>query len=276
MRALKIAAMLPWLLLISGVLMAATQYGEATVEKGAMTVIREGKTLKFEESAKAVPINEQDLIRVRANSLVQLKSREKATITLGSNAVFEVKPWQSHGSSGFLRALFGRFRSVVAGLSGGEQFNVKTATATIGVKGTTNRGQVNNRGGSLLYAEQHTTFLHGQTGGEQEVGQGNVSLTLNFNPPTPPAPAPPAFLQLFQQNLDSPPANGNEGGNFTGQDILVNNGIVTQDDLDSGQGNGGGEGGGGGGQGYTPPAANPNPNAGNEATQRAHVPLSFQ
>jgi FecR protein len=276
MKALKIAALLPWLLLIAGVLWAATQYGEATVEKGAMTVIREGRTLKFEQSRQTVPINEQDLIRVRADSLVQLKSRENATITLGSNAVFEVKPWQAHGSSGFLRALFGRFRSVVAGLSGGEQFNVKTATATIGVKGTKNSGQVNNRGGTLLFAEEHPTFLHGQTGGEQEVGEGNISLILNFQPPTPPQKAPPEFKELFEKNLDSPPANGKDGGNFTGQDILVNNGIVTQDDLNSGKGNGGGGGGGGGEPGYTPPINHVNPNAGNEATQRARVPLNFQ
>ena len=136
MKALKIATVLPWLLLAAGALWAAPQYGEAVIGKGSMTIVREGRSLQFETVNQRVPVNEDDLIRVRAESEVVLTSREKATITLGSNSVFQVKPWRARGQSGTVRALFGRFRAAIVGLTGGEQFNVRTATATIGVKGT--------------------------------------------------------------------------------------------------------------------------------------------
>lgn len=272
MKALKFAMVLSALLLTAGLLWAAPQYGEAIVEQGSMTIVREGQTLKFDKVKESVPVNEEDLIRVRADSLVQLKSRENATITLGANAVFQVKPWQAQGKSGFLRALFGRFRSVVVGLSGGEQFNVKTATATIGVKGTENHNQVTSRGGLVSIGVENTTYVLGQTGGEREVPPGFVSLGLNFQPPTAPAPLPPGFANLLNaQNLGSPSPNSPAGQNFVGEELLIAAGIVTRLDLDANKGHGGGE--------ETGPDKRkvelPRINA-NAAPQRARVPIGFQ
>jgi FecR protein len=271
MKPMKIAAILPWLLLAAGMVWAATQYGEATVERGSMTIIREGRTLKFEQSAQSVPVNEQDLIRVRPDSLVQLKSRENATLTLGANAVFEVKPWQSHGRSGFMRALFGRFRAAVASLSGGEQFNVKTATATIGVKGTEYLTQVTNRGGTLLIVTNHVVGFQGQTGGESNVGTGFLALIINFHPPTPNSHVPPGLENLFN-NLGSPNPNSDDAGHFLGANILINTGIINQDQLNEGQGNGGGGGGVGGGN---IPPINFNSNDAYNATRLGNVTLKF-
>lgn len=239
MKALKIAAILPWLLLISGVVLAATQYGEAVIERGSMTIIREGQTLSYDQVNRPIAVNEEDLIRVRADSLVKLQSRENATLTLGSNSVFEVKPWQAHGRTGFLRALFGRFRAAVATLSGGEQFNVKTATATIGVKGTQYLTQVTNRGGTMLIVTDHVVGLQGQTGNEFNVSQGHISLVINFRPPTPPAPVPAGVTnQINSNNLNSPEPNSNQAGQFAGANILIQNGIVTPSELQQGEGTG--------------------------------------
>ncbi len=271
MKALKIATILPWLLLASGALWAATQYGEAVIEKGEMTIVREGRSLQFDKVNQAIPVNEEDLIRVRDNSLVQLKSRESATITLGANAVFQVKPWQSQGKSGFMRALFGRFRASIVGLTGGEQFNMKTATATIGVKGTGYLAQVTNRGNTLLIVLDHTVGFQGQQGGETGVGEGFTSLIINFNRGTPPIHTPPG---LDTGDVNAPPPNGNNGGNFNNENILVGSGIVTQGDLD--QGKGGGGGGGGGQQGGINQPPTTDPNAAFDAIQRARVPLQFK
>jgi FecR protein len=246
MKALKIAAILPALLLTAGVLWAATQYGEAVIQKGAMTVVREGKTLKFDQTGTAIPINEQDLIRVRAESLVELKSRENATITLGSNSVFQVKPWQAEGKTGLLRALFGRFRASIVGLTGGEQFNVKTATATIGVKGTEYRTQVTNRGGTMLVVTHNLVGFHGQRGTEINVDTGHLSLILGINPPTPPIPVPPEVNKEFNDdNLDSPPPNSKRGRRFAGQDSLIEHGVTDKDTLDDSSGDSSGGTGGG-------------------------------
>jgi len=272
MKALKIAAILPWMLLAAGVLMAATQYGEAVIEKGEMTIVREGRSLQFDKVNTAIPVNEEDLIRVRDNSLVQLKSRESATISLGANAVFQVKPWRSQGKSGFLRALFGRFRAAVVGLSGGEQFNMKTATATIGVKGTGYLAQVTNRGSTLLVVIDHTVGFGGQRGGETDVTEGFTSLIININRPTPPANTP----EGLGNGLNAPPANSDDGGNFNDEGILIKVGIVSQGDLDQGKGEGGGQGGGQGGGGSGTHNDRTDPNAAFDAIQRARVPLQFQ
>ena len=271
MKALKIATILPLLLLVSGVLWAATQYGEATIEKGSMTIIREGHTLQFSEVNRPVPVNELDLIRVRDNSSVVLKSRENATMTLGANAVFQVKQWRKREKQGFVRALFGRFRAAIVGLTGGEQFNVKTATATIGVKGTKYRTQVTSRGGTMLIVTHHIVGLHGQRGTEVNVNTGQLSLVVNVNPATPPAPVPPEVGKKFgDDDLNSPPPNSNTAQDFAGEDGLKRAGIVNDDDLDSGKGDG-----------YVPPPPPDVPevdvdvNAASEALRRARVRLSF-
>lgn len=247
MKALRIAMLLPGLLLVSGVLWAATQYGEATIEQGSMTVLREGQTLTFDEPNRPVPVNEGDLIRVRPESVVQLKSRENATITLGSNAVFQVKPWRAKGKTGFLRALFGRFRASVATLTGGEQFNVRTATATIGVKGTKFFWQTNNRGGSLVGVTQSNVGVQGQIGPEQGLGPGFASLVLGSNPATSPIPIPQELLDAFNAGLNSPAANSPAARRFVAQQALINAGILNEDTLNETSGDDGGTGGDDGG-----------------------------
>ena len=275
MKALKIATVLPLLLLLSGALMAATQYGEATVEQGSMTIVREGRSLQFNTVNETVPVNEEDLIRVREDSRVVLKSRENATMTLGANAVFHVKPWRAKGKTGFVRALFGRFRATIAGLVGGEQFNVKTATATIGVKGTEYLSAITSRGSTMLITTEHDPDFTGQRGPPVDVQPGEMSLVININPPTPPAPVPPEVGQQFGiNNLNAPPPNSRRGRNFPGERGLVRSGIVTDDDLDEGKGDGAG----GGPPGGPPPNAPQiqfDPNAGSGATQIGNVRIRF-
>lgn len=276
MKALKFAMLLPGLLLVSGVLLAATQYGEAIIEQGSMTVLREGQTLTFDQVNRAVPVNEGDLIRVRPESVVQLKSRENATITLGSNAVFQVKPWRAKGKTGFLRALFGRFRASVATLTGGEQFNVRTATATIGVKGTEFFWQTNNRGGSLVGVTESNVGLQGQVGPEQGLGPGFASLVVGANPATSPIPIPQNLLDAFNANLNSPAANSPAARRFVAQQSLIDAGIVDQDTLDENSGDesggeGGDDGGGSGGGSLLPDVDG----AAAGGARRATLPLDF-
>lgn len=54
---------------------AAARYGDAVVEEGTMTIVREGQSLSFKASGQAVPVNERDLVRVRDASRVVLKQR---------------------------------------------------------------------------------------------------------------------------------------------------------------------------------------------------------
>lgn len=273
MKAFKIATVLPWLLIVAGVLSAATQYGEAVIEQGAMTIVREGQTLRFDEANQPIPVNEQDLLRVAEGSQVTLTSREKATVTLGSNAVFHVKPWRSREKSGFLRGLFGKFRAAVVGLVGGEEFNVKTATATIGVKGTEYLTSVTSRGSTMLVVTDDDPEFTGQFGPPVDVNAGQLSLVININPPTPPVPTPPGVERAFNvNNLGSPPPNSPQGKNLPAEDTLVDEGIVSEDDLDEGKGD---DAFGDRPPRFQTPALNFDPNAASNALRRARVPLRF-
>jgi len=271
--ATAIIAFVALMILGAGSGWSAVKYGDAILEKGAMTVLREGRTLRFDQANEQIVINENDLIRVRPASRVVLNSREKASLVLGGNSVFHVKPWQSKGKTGFMRALFGKFRASVVGLLGGEQFNVKTATATIGVKGSGYRSQVTNRGGTLLLVEDHTIGLQGQRGPEVDVPEGFVSLTITIFPSSPATGAPQGLLNKFgSDDLDSGGANSPGGGSFVGEKDLVDGGLVDQGTLDDGKGSGGGD-----GFSREPIEINLNfdPNAAHDALQRGRVRLEF-
>ena len=155
-------------------LFAAAKYGDAILKRGSMTVVRQGRTTRYRRINQSIPIEENDLIRVRSRSRVLLKTREKADMTLGSNSVFHVKRWRKKGKTGFARSLFGRFRATVTGLFGGSRVNVRTASATIGVKGTRFQVQVTNRGGTLLAVQESNVALEGQTGPEVDVGENRA------------------------------------------------------------------------------------------------------
>ena len=234
----KLVVTLAALLLAAPVAWAATPYGEATIEKGNITVMREGKRLKFDQSNSPIEIHEGDLIRVRRKSQMVLTSREKATITLGSNAVFQVKPWESRGKTGLSRVLFGKVRASITGLTGGERFNVKTATATIGVKGTGYNTAVNPRGDSMLVTTENVVQFGGQSGGDQDVGLNHLSVVVNGKAATAPVLVPEEVLNaLSGTNLDSPEPNTPAASALPGEQALVNAGIITSQDAEEGKRN---------------------------------------
>ena len=138
---------------------AQEKYGDAILEKGTLTVVRGGQNLKFSKAPESIPVFVDDLLRVGEDSSVSLKTREKSTINMGANAVFQVKPFQFQEKQGFARLLFGRFRSVVSGLTGGESMNTKTATAVIGVKGTENLAAIRPRGDTMLIGVKDRTSV---------------------------------------------------------------------------------------------------------------------
>ncbi len=217
-------------------LRAQEEYGQATLERGTLTVLRQGDSLKFQTANEQVPVLVGDLLRVGADSRVTLRTREKSTIAMGANAVFQVKPFQQQEKQGFARLLFGRFRSLVEGLFGGETVNTKTATAVIGVKGTENLVSVTPRGNTMTIGVQDVTDLIGQTGEEVPIGPNTVSIVLGDRSATLAVVVPPAVLDQFAgDNLDSPNPTSPEARRFPGQNALVQAGIVSQDDLDEAQ-----------------------------------------
>ena len=248
---------------------AQDKYGDALLEKGTLTVVRGGQNLKFSKANELVPVFVDDLLRVGEDARVSLKTREKSTINMGANAVFQVKPFQFQEKQGFARLLFGRFRSVVSGLSGGESMNTKTATAVIGVKDRTSVQSAARASKRVVYfgrqrfeieedvapvravnRNEQADFIlipstpdagvqarRVQDGGDGVgVDPNTVTLVIGDNEPTPPAPVPPEVVQEFQgDNLNAPAPESEEASSFPGQDGLVKAGITSQEDLDEGE-----------------------------------------
>jgi len=213
---------------------AAAPYGDATIEQGSLTVVRGGKRLQFSQGQGRVPVEEQDLLRVGPNSRVLLSTPEKATLTLGSNAVMHVKPWERQERRGFLRMLFGRVRSTVAQLTGGEQFSMKTATATIGVKGTEFDTTQDSNQNVWTFTREGVVEFVGLEGPPVDIVPGNISVVVNGRSATPPAPLPPQ-METTVENLDAPEPTSNEAGELPGGGELVESGIVPETELQESQ-----------------------------------------
>ncbi len=208
----------------------ATQYGLATVEQGEMTILREGKAISFRASPQAVPVNERDLVRVREASRIVLKTQDKATMTLGANAVFQCEPWQTPDRSGTFRMLFGRFRAQIVGLAGGERFNVKTATATIGVKGTEYSFALASNGNAAVLGIENVVTAAGRDNVEQPVGPNQVSAIIGGGPATPSVSAPDDFKREMGR-VDSPAAGSPEAGSLPSEGSLIERGVMSKESV---------------------------------------------
>ncbi len=210
---------------------SADQYGAASVEQGSMTIVRSGRSTAFRVSPAPVAVMDGDLVRLRDDSRVVLKTRDKANITLGSNAIFQVEPWQTPQKSGIFRMVFGRFRATITGLVGEERFNMKTATATIGVKGTENTGAVTSVGNTAVQGIENVTTNSGPDGVDQNVGPNMLSVTVGGQPATPAVSVTPEFKREMV-SLAAPPAGSTQGNTLPAENSLVTTGVVTKENLD--------------------------------------------
>ena len=206
----------------------AAKYGDATIDSGKMTVLREGKRLVFRAADGRVQINEQDVIRVGRKSRVVLNTPAPATLTLGSNSVLHVKPWQKRKKRGFLRMLFGRVRASVTSIVGKERFNVRTATATIGVKGTDFTTSVTAQSNTSVNVNDGIVGLVGPDGVEVDIPIGQISVVVGLRT-TPPAPTPP---EVEAAPLDAPDPTTPEALELPAQEAIIEAGIFTQEEAE--------------------------------------------
>ena len=214
--------------LFSATAWGAAKYGDATIESGKMTVLREGKRLVFRAADGGVQINEQDVIRVGKKSKVVLITPAPATLTLGSNSILHVKPWQKRRKRGFLRMLFGRVRASVTTVVGKERFNVRTATATIGVKGTDFITSVTAQANTSVNVTDGIVGLVGPDGVEVDIPIGQISIVVGLRT-TPPAPTPP---EVEAAPLDAPDPTTPEALELPAQAAIIEAGIFTQQEAE--------------------------------------------
>lgn len=89
-----------------------TEYGSARVLKGDLTVVRNGKIYTYTSNNQNVSILTGDVLQVGQESRVILNTVESTQIRLGSNSVFQVKPWKKRQKTGYARLLYGKLRFI--------------------------------------------------------------------------------------------------------------------------------------------------------------------
>jgi FecR protein len=208
---------------------AAPLYGNLVVQQGEMTIVRDGQLLQYKASPTQITVEERDLLRVRSASKVVMTTRDHATLTLGSNAILNCIPWSTSKSKGILRVLFGRMQAKVQGAAG-QEFAIKTSTATIGVKGTEYRLAETSNGNSVVLGVENTVIVTGDDGVEQRITANQVSAVVAGAPATR-AEVAPAELVRELADLDSPDPDAKEALQLPAESVLVDRGILSKESL---------------------------------------------
>lgn len=237
MKLIKTLSVFALMVAVSGLAFAApTLYGQAKIDKGSISVAREGKVITHKQAEKPTPIYVDDLILVGPKSKMTLETIEETTITLGSNAAFQVKPWVDKNKKGFFRMLYGKMRAKAKKVVGAQdRFSLKTATATIGVKGTEFVATVTPQGDALVIVEESVVEISGADGKSNNVRPDLVSVVVNGQKSTDAAFIPKELKAELNKGLDAPQVTSSAARALPAQKSLIKSGIVSKETLVSAQ-----------------------------------------
>ena len=127
-------------ILFSSIALGAIKYGEATIRKGNVVIVRKGRMYLYTKTNNPVTLFENDTIRTLKNSALVMTNPDQHRVILGANAIMQLKKWRKKRQRGTIRMLFGKFRARTAKLRKRSALNLRTATATIGIKGSLGGG----------------------------------------------------------------------------------------------------------------------------------------
>jgi len=212
------------------------KYGDATIKKGHMTVLRGGQNLKFSDSGRTHVIFNNDVLKVGYDSMVILKTVQDAIVQMGSNAVFQVRPWKQKKKQGYLRMLYGKaifkVRKYFVKKKG---FNFKTCTAVAGVRGTKWKTQTTSIGvGETEVIEEIVVLTPTDRDFEIHIKPGERALTLNTVKITRPIKVPVEERVREEEPeivLTSLPPTSKESVKIENKEFYIINNIVTADEF---------------------------------------------
>lgn len=215
------------------------KYGDATIKKGHMTVLRGGQNLKFSDSGRTYLIFNNDVLKVGYDSMVILKTLQEAIVQMGSNAVFQVRPWKQKKKHGYLRMLYGKaIFKVRKFFIKKKRFNFKTATAVAGVRGTKWKEQTTSTGaGETEVIEEIVVITPAGLYIDYEIHimPGERSLTLNTVLTTKPIKVPVEERVSEEEPeivLTSLPPTSIESVKIENKEFYIINNIVTADEFE--------------------------------------------
>jgi len=211
-----------------------TKYGDATINKGLLIVVRSGQALRFTDPDQTYEILKYDVLKAGADSMITLNTVEDAVVRMGSNAVFQVRPWKQKKRRGYLRMLYGKALFMTKRMLARKRgFGLKTATAVMGVRGTRWKTQVASSG------IQETEVREGIVGImptystiEIAVNRGERSLTLNANRAIKAAEIPGEPEEEPSTELDSAAPTSEGAVEVDNQDFYVENELSDTDEFE--------------------------------------------
>ncbi|HYD56026.1 MAG TPA: FecR family protein [Burkholderiales bacterium] len=127
------------LLLLAVPAIACAQAGRFLLAVGDVVVARGAAELR---AAPGTPVDAGDTVRVGPNSSAQVRFTDESVVSLRAGTVFRVDTYEFAGSGtgrSFFSLVKGGFRTVtglIGRLHSKERYQVRTATSTIGIRGT--------------------------------------------------------------------------------------------------------------------------------------------
>ncbi len=121
-------------------ILAQESYAVADIIRGSLVVVRDGQSLHFKVTDSPVAIEGGDLIRTGMKSTARLTLVNENRVTLGGNAILQVRHWRAGKTRGDLRMLFGKFRARTLGGKQRRPLNIRTTATIIGVRGSLGEG----------------------------------------------------------------------------------------------------------------------------------------
>ena len=239
-------------LLLSSSGYGLTKYGEATVKKGGLTILRDGKQLSFTAGDNSIQILKKDVLRAGKKSLITLNTVQNTTVELGSYAIFQVRPFKISKNTGDLRMLYGkaRFKTVGNAKAKSRRFRLRTATAVIGVKGTEWIQQTNSSGTTDTEVREGIVGISTEMGVEIDVSSGHRAIALSGKKVSKPIkvkkPSVPSKSiskdedqdsirqpdsEATSENLDAVSPTSNDSVKIDAQDFYVDQGVFSLDDF---------------------------------------------
>ncbi len=157
--------------------------GQISAIKGDAYIVRDGKSIGVEVDTK---IEKHDLIKTDKNTKLQIIFKDNTIISLGQNSSFSIddylftpqNPKAKFSVKGVFKSITGKIGHIAP-----KRFKLKTANATIGVRGTTILGESRDDRDEIICSSGEIVVSTPR--GEMVVRRGEKTLVLNGAKPTP-------------------------------------------------------------------------------------------
>ena len=176
----------------------AASVGQIAAFSGEVTIHRDDDKIT---ATRGFDIKQQDMVYTKANSRAQVVFSDDTVITIGQNAVLDIaefvydmqNPQNSKADIGFME---GTFRAVTGSVGNvaPDRFNLKTKSASIGIRGTVILGDQS----TIAVAEGEIAVT--AQGVTQIVGAGMMTRTPEGQPPTAPEPIDEEVVREIEQD----------------------------------------------------------------------------